>query len=142
MKFTPVWKAVKIEGSRFTILDRPKLETYLRGLPDDLDVVITAHKEAKPTRSVQQNSYYWGVVIAMIAEHTGHDADEVHEALKTMFLRKHQLNFGSNLVSITPTTTTLDTALMEAYLSRIREWASLDLGLFVPLPNEVVEGQS
>src|SRR5688572_20798117 len=37
-------------------------------------------------RSSSQNRYLWGVVYATLAEWSGHDAEELHEAFRAMFL--------------------------------------------------------
>lgn len=41
------------------------------------NVVVTIEK-LQSKRSINQNSYYWGVVLPTIAEHTGHSVEELH----------------------------------------------------------------
>lgn len=40
-------------------------------------------------RSGQQNRWYWGVIVQLLADHTGYTADEIHEVLKAKFIPKH-----------------------------------------------------
>jgi hypothetical protein len=108
---------------------------------DGKRVVITV-KEQKRRRSMNQNSYYWGVVVAAVTEmfrDAGNyvDADNLHDFLK---LRVGEL--GPNIV--TPdgkmtkslgSTAKLSTMKFEWYLERIRAWAA-EFGLVIPLPNE------
>ena len=87
----------------------------------------------KHKRTNSQNQYYWGVVVKLIAQHTGHDPEQIHEALKQMFSPKWYL--GDKAI---PTSTTcLDTIEFVEYTERCRLWANEFLGLSVPLPGEV-----
>lgn len=94
----------------------------------------------KTTRSNHQNRYYWGAVLPPIAEYTGFTIDECHELCKHLFNQKPvRLEFkdGSiNTLKISQSTTALKTYEMENYLSQIRQWASLELGIYIGLPNE------
>jgi hypothetical protein len=44
-------------------------------------------KQYRAQRSSQANRYYFGVVVKLLAEHCGYDADDMHEALAMKFLR-------------------------------------------------------
>ena len=91
----------------------------------------------KNQRSVNQNSYYWGVVIDILYKKTdvGYTPEEWHEALKFKFLKK-----GGEEVPTVTSTTLLNTVEMEDYLAKIRVWASDFLGCFIPLPHEEIDG--
>lgn len=89
-------------------------------------------RKQKKQRSIAENSYYWGVVIEILKDHCGYDAEEMHEALKFKFLRK-----GKEGLETVVSTTKLSTAAFEDYLETIRIWASKELNCFIPLPNEV-----
>ncbi len=102
------------------------------------------HWESK-SRSNPQNSYYWGVIIKLISEHLGYTTEETHEILKYKFLKidfeiPQKSKAQTELVPISRSTTQLDTKEMEEYLSQVRMWASGDLGVFIPEPNEVIDG--
>lgn len=104
-------------------------------------IFITLETETK-SRSLPQNSYYWGVIIDLLSEHTGFTQDEMHEILKHKFLRRtvwiHTKHNTEEQSIITRSTTDLSTKEFEEYLSQIRTWASADLGLWMPEPNEPV----
>lgn len=94
-------------GKRF---DRHALYTRLHKFPvpqvleyDDCDVVITIERQ-KTSRSKEQLAYYWGVVLPEIAEHTGHDVDDLHEIFKSKYLRKRKFWRGNDLTTISSTT--------------------------------------
>ena len=79
---------------------------------------------------MDQNEYYWGVVLETLSD-TGYSTEELHEIFKFKFLQdkiKHH--------SIIKSTSQLDTKEMEEYLENIRRFASLELGISIPLPNE------
>ena len=88
-------------------------------------------KRALSQRSTSQNRYYWGVIVKMIAEYTGHEPDEVHSFLKLKHLRR-----GDGVIEWTRSTTELDTAEFEAYCEKCRLWALNELNINIPLPNE------
>ncbi len=85
----------------------------------------------KQSRSLNENNYYWGVVVEELSQHTGFTPPEMHEALKMKFLRivKGQLESCRS-------TTDLTVGEFENYLSQVRQWASEELQVFIPLPNE------
>jgi len=89
------------------------------------------------TRSTNQNSYYWGVVLTMIASHTGHTTEEIHEIMKAKFLPREYVQIGKDTFQITKSTSVLSTFGMEEYLEQVRIFAGTELGLHIPLPNEI-----
>lgn len=95
----------------------------------------------KKDRSNNQNRYYWGVIIKHISEHTGFNPEEMHEVLKHKFLRYTvwiPKKDGINEMSvIAKSTAKLTTKQFEEFTSNIRQWASSDLGIFLPEPNEM-----
>jgi hypothetical protein len=126
-----------VENGKLKILDIDKYNGYLMTLSGPVDIRIS--KERKP-RSLNQNNYYFGVLVKMISDHTGHSEYETHEILKVMFLPERielQTKKGIEYKTIGKSTTTLSTGQMEEYNTKIREWASINLGLYIPLPNEV-----
>lgn len=95
-------------------------------------VEITVDEERRK-RTNNQNAYYWGICIKLIADHTGAEPEEIHEALKLHFCQKR---FVGNLVAPS-STARLDTIDFETYLEKVRVWAQQELGVSIPLPNEV-----
>lgn len=88
------------------------------------------------TRSTNQNSYYWGVVLTMIASETGHTTEEIHEFMKLKFLPREYVSLGGETIQLTKSTTVLSTFGMEEYLEQVRIFAALHLNILIPLPNE------
>lgn len=94
-------------------------------------------------RSDRQNRYMWGVCYALLAEATGHSAEDLHEYFKAKFLPKELAFADANgeIVDsyvIGGSTTRLSTTEFEDYVAKIRLWA-LDMPrpIVIPEPNEV-----
>lgn len=125
----PVYR-IKIENGK---INWPKI--YLSD--GEYELII---RKPKKERSLSQNRYYFGVVLRLLSNHTGHSVDDLHETMKSMF-NPLRLEFntkkGMEAVRASKSTTELTTVKMEEYLSQIRQWASESLGIFIPTPGEV-----
>jgi|SRR5688572_24285161 len=95
--------------------------------------VVEIHRAASK-RSLNQNRYYWGVIIDLFAQNTGYTKDEAHQELAGMFLKYE--SHGKPFVRSTTSLTTLE---FEQYADKCRQWMGEMLGIHVPLPNEVTE---
>jgi len=96
-----------------------------------IEVVL---RKQKVERSNQQNSYYWGVIIEILKNHTGYTKDEMHEALKEKFLSAIPDEHGLKKIR---STAKLNTTEFEEYLDKVRMLAAQNLNCYIPLPNEV-----
>jgi ABC-type taurine transport system substrate-binding protein len=101
-------------------------------------VQVTVEK-IKHKRSNNQNQYYWGVVVKLIAQHTGHDPEQIHELLKSKFSPRWNFQVGRGWLGIPTSTTRLDTLEFVEYTEKCRMSANEFLGLQIPLPGEVAE---
>lgn len=90
--------------------------------------------KSKNIRSLNQNRYYFGVVLVILSDHFGYTTDELHQICAGTFLRYE--NKGKEFVK---STTKLDTKEFERYLEQIRMWALNEHQIVIPLPNEVTE---
>lgn len=98
-------------------------------------VVITV-REQKKRRSLNLNSYYWAVVVKLLSEETGYDKEEMHEVLKSMFLRTRYQIKGI-WIDGTKSTTKLSNKEMNDYLEEVKRFATTTLSVYIPDPNEV-----
>jgi len=108
----------------------------------DGEIIKIVIEKAKKKRSVNQNSYYWGVIIQevlLMFREAGNDVDaeEVHSYLKEHVgkLTKVVVDPEGNKESVLQSTTRLSTKEFEDYLERIRAWAA-GFGIVIPLPKE------
>ncbi len=99
----------------------------------DVHVVIKEHRHP---RSISQNSYYWGCVLEIISEHTGHTADEVHEIFKNKYLAEEK-EFAGEKVRVARSTAGLNTKEFTEYLEKIKDFSAQEFEIYVPNANEV-----
>jgi hypothetical protein len=99
------------------------------------DVTVTVRR-LSARRSEKQNRFYFGKLIRPIAQHTGSDPQQIHQAMKFRFLPQHvalEEGNGELLEGLVygGTTTTLSPKEFADYCDRIRLWALefLDLDL-------------
>jgi hypothetical protein len=61
--------------------------------------VVETIKREQQSRTMSQNRYYWGVVLATLAEWSGHTAEELHGFLRDEFLtpREKKLPSGQSI---------------------------------------------
>jgi len=103
----------------------------------DKPIIITVSKQ-KRQRSINQNAYYFGVVLKIMGEELGYFVDDLHHALATKFLKK-VIDLGDESIETYRSTATLTTIQFEEYLQNIRIFASSELNIFIPLPNECLD---
>ena len=127
-----------IKAGRLFIRDRRDFDRQVQRLKDGWEVEITV-KRRSVTRSQQQNAYYWGVIVRILAEHTGYTDVEIHDVLKAKFLPKHlAITDGNGEVKgefvLGGSTRNLKTAEFSEYCEHIKEWAADDLDVYIPDP--------
>jgi len=112
------------------------LNGYLISLEKkEVEVVI---RKKKKHRTNPQNAYYWACVVGnpnekgSPAEHFGYTAEELHEAYKFMFLRKHAEGKPDTVRS----TKDVSTVEFSAYVEQCRQFCAEE-GIYIPDPNEV-----
>jgi hypothetical protein len=131
----------RVKNGRLFLDDRREFNRKVALLPEDWELELSLSR-LRATRSLRLNKYYWKVVVGLIAEHTGYTIDETHDALKMLHLsRSLALANGNGEVVeelvIGGSTRGLTNVDFMAYCSRIRQWASEQLDVFIPEPNEV-----
>lgn len=74
----------------------------------------------RPKRTMQQNRYYFGVYLPLIAKETGeHDIDALHKLFAGMFLSEGIKEVLGKQVRMTKSTTTLSKADFSEYIMNI-----------------------
>lgn len=132
---TPIFRA-KIESGKLVLAVPRAYDAHLRNLDGkEVEVIIRVPKK---TRSLQQNKYYWPVVVGLIADHLGLTPYEAHEWLRQEFLPCNELQIGQKRHIIGRSTTELSTVEFEQYTANVRMWAGREFQIFIPLPNEVI----
>ncbi len=107
----------------------------------DGDYVVSVERKKKK-RSIDQNKYYWGVVVPMV-KHGLLDigyritTEGTHEYLKSEFNIKEIVNERTGeILKTIGSTTEMSTVDMLNYFDTIRQWSSEYLGVYIPEPSE------
>ena len=127
-----VYKGI-VKNNKVEIYDKTSFQVNLARL-EGQEIGLTIGKYRK-NRSSNQNSYYWGVVLEILATDTGYTTEEMHEIIKSKFLKKH-LNIKGRELETIGDTKSLNTAEFEELMNKIRNWSSLELNIYIPEPNE------
>ena len=114
--------------------ERDVLCEYLQSLPEDkaYDVSIKLHR-AK--RSTEANALYWKW-IGIIASETGNEREVCHKFFAKKFLGYDTKEFGNERIAIVKSTANLDTAQFSEYMNQVEAFASTELGIVLPSPND------
>lgn len=116
---------------RLTLDHRGQFNAYLtRFAGEEVDVEVRKHRSK---RSSEQNKYWHGVVVALLAERCGYTPMEMHDALKAKFLGQEDMSKGLIRIGSTAKLNTLDFADL---VDRVILWAAEDLGVIIPLPEK------
>lgn len=129
----------QIKNKTFKILDEKILKDWAYWQNDGF-YEVRIEKSFKK-RTLNQNRYYFGVLVKNISDHTGYETEEIHEVLKDRFLPKKFIVITNNKgekkeTKINGSTTQLDTKEFEEYNEKIRRWAAQHLSIYLPEPNE------
>lgn len=123
----------KVKEGKIQFENREKFFDFLSLLEGEPIQLLV--EKVRTKRTLPQNAYYHGVIVKMIADEVGYaNPDEVHQALKMMFLKKF---IGKQQIPTVRSTTDLDTLEFEDYLEKVRTWAGETLNMRIPLPNEI-----
>ena len=95
----------------------------------DVEVVV---RRKKKHRSGAQNAYLWAVPYELISDDLGYTPQEVHDAMRHLFL----VNNDNDLPKV-KSTTELTTIEFEEYVGKVRQWAAEFRDIYIPEPNEV-----
>jgi hypothetical protein len=100
-----------------------------------VEIIIRKHKSQ---RSLDQNAYYWGVVVPILADHFGYEPEELHEEMKYLFNPiQSKLDPSRNIGGSTAKMSTVEFYSDESsYVERICRWSASEHGLYIPPPKK------
>lgn len=111
------------------------LISFLENLSIKPPVLCVEIKQYHKKRTLEQNSYYWGVVLKAFSESTGYTPEEMHDLLTDKFLPTNTVEFGEVKKEVPISTTKLDTLQFREYLESILRLAA-EHGLYIPGPGD------
>ena len=140
---TPIFSGfVDRDTGKLTILDYVKesIKRYCITLKGkEVDIIIRKHRK---NRTNDQNSYYWGVVIPILAEYFGYDnAEDLHADLKLKFNPiESKIDPGKMIGGSTAKMSTVEfMAAEDSYVEKICRWAAMEYSIFIPPPKRKPE---
>ena len=142
-------KQVYLSSVKDGVINSYVLDSLLKGIElfDGKRICITVEQK-RNKRSLNQNKYYWLVVIGCFIQGAEEAWGEkitreaAHDILKIQCNGKEQVNTDTGeVIKIQQDTKSLDTFEFEQYQDRCRKFIFTWFDLTVPLPNEVDEIQ-
>ena len=139
---TPIFDGNIVDGKlKMSMNERMAMKRWCDTFRTGTQVDVTVKKHRKD-RTSDQNRYYWGVVIPILADYFGHDnPEDMHAELKELFNPvESKIRPG---VMIGGTTTKMSTvefmAAEDSYIERIARWAAMEYQIFIPPPKKEEE---
>jgi len=119
--------------------DKSKVLDYISKLPDkSYDITVNIHRQI---RSVPQNKLYWLWVNAISSE-TGNEPEDLHKYFGEKWLPIQEVQtFNHQQILKATSTTKLNTAEFTDYLNKIQTFASTELGIVLPVPEDLIFDQ-
>lgn len=132
MKPVPKFSGI-INNGKVVLDEQDAYEGYLLTLEDKrIELVI---KKEEIARTNQQSKYLFGVVYQLISEETGYSKEEVHELMKSIYLKDHKI-INDKRYTVIRSTHDLNTQEMTEYIENVKRFASTELQLFIPEANK------
>ena len=119
----------KVVSGKVILDEQEEYENYLVSLDEKrIELVI---KKEEIARTNQQSKYLFGVVYQLISEHTGYSKEDVHELMKSIFLKDHK-TVNNKRYTVIRSTHDLNTVEMTEYIENCKRFAATELSLFIP----------
>jgi len=132
----PKFKA-RVENGKLIHYSLDRLKEWYKKY-EGQDVAITIEKWSS-VRSIQQNAYLHGVAFKLIADEIGATLSNAKEwtKIKLGFYEISNVSVDGNDIYKLKETSQLSKKEFNEFVDLIREFAQLELNVFIPLPNEV-----
>jgi len=127
----PVIHAGRVKDGKF--IPDNKTRFKLEFAKKDGTLLEVTVRKPKKHRSLEQNNFYWGVVVELLKEVVGFNKDEMHDALREKFLSETVEGKKTSVVRIR-STTELSTVEFMDYIAEIQKWAAEYLDCYIPDP--------
>lgn len=127
--------SAEIKDGKVRLRNRNAFDKHVSTLKGD--VVVAVGKRRKK-RSNPQNAWYWGCILKLMSETTGHTPEELHEAMKQRFNCK-AISVGRQVVPVPGTTTGMSTMEFSDFIERVRAFAATELNIPIPDPQSFYE---
>jgi hypothetical protein len=118
-----------VKGGKVLLDNQDSYDSYLLTLEEKrIEMVV---KKEETSKTIQQTRYLFGVVYELISEHTGYSKEEVHELMKSIFLKSYK-TVNNKRYTVIRSIHDLNTVEMTEYIEQIKRWCATELQIFVP----------
>ena len=124
----------KVEKGKLILNNPNRYLVHLCGLEGrEVELIL---RKRKKQRTLQQDRYYFGVVVKCLMNKTGYNKQQMHDALKEKFASTRDEKTGLLIIE---STATMDTKRFIEYCDEIKQWADefFEGDCYIPSPNEV-----
>lgn len=145
MAYTPKFYGIK-KSNRFVFKDPESFSVYMQKFKDDTEMEMIVKRKYKkrttgaPGEDTNFNGYYWGVIVAMVADEIGEaDRQQVSDWIQLSIGNVKKMPGGKEVAGSTSEMSGGDFADM---CSRVRTWAGTNTkifgesGFYIPEPHE------
>lgn len=126
------WKCT-VKGGKLVLPNSVDFERHIQAF-EDKHVEVTV-KKWEPFSTDKQFAYYYGVVLHIISEHTGHTRDDLDSILKHKFLYEF-VTMGDTIERRLLSKNEVSKQRFSEYIEQVIQWATTSLGLTIPGPDE------
>ena len=121
-------------GSQEDLL-KLRATTFINNLEPEKDLEFEVSiKRYKNKRSLEQNAYYWGVIIEYMSRELGYTVNECHEVLKAELLPKVQIEYKGKILEVSGSTKKLNTKQFAEFIDMCIILLA-EFGVIVPPPH-------
>jgi len=130
----------KVSNTGLKIYNRGQFDSDINMFMDK-EITLTIERKKKK-RSIDQNSYYWGVVVKIVRDgliDAGYrvGVEQTHELLKDKFADVELVNETTGEVIHTKqSTSVMTTTEFMGFIAAIQQWGAEYLNIQIPDPNE------
>jgi len=141
---TPIFEGDIVDGKvKYQTHVRQGIARWISTFKNGTHIEVIYRKHHSK-RTDEQNRYYWGVVIPILADHFGYDHEEVHEEMKLMFNPIQSKIDPSRKIggSTTKMSTVEFYCDQDSYVERICRWSATEYGIYIPPPEKADDDSS
>lgn len=112
---------------------------FVKGMLQQYDPcpITVVFERKKHSRSREQLGYLWGVVYPLIAEHTGHSTEDLHEVFKAKYLHHRVIWRGADML-LPGSTSVLTANEMAEFITNVIQEAN-ELEIEIPPPDPLYQ---
>lgn len=115
--------------------DKEAVKQYIDKLPDGKQFIVSIDKK-KEVRSLPQNRLYF-MWLNCISHETGNEVKDLHKYFTEYYLPRETIRIFDKVTERPISTTKLSTAEFTIYLDKIETFASSELGIVLPHPEDL-----